>query len=56
MVDRIREGGDLTEGAIEFAVLTVFQSVFSAIRGYGFNVLGERIIVSMRHDLFTKLL
>lgn len=48
MVDTIRESGDLIDGTIKFIILTVFMAVFSAIRGYGFNLLGERIMVEMR--------
>lgn len=31
------------------------MAVFSALRGYGFNLLGEKIVMDMRKDLFTKL-
>jgi len=48
MVDTIRIGGDLDVGAIQFLILTVFMAVFSAVRGFGFMMLGERVMVSMR--------
>lgn len=48
MVDTIREGGELVTGSLKFIVLTVFMACFSAIRGFTFNMLGEKIQVSMR--------
>ena len=48
MVDTIRSSGDLTEGAIKFIILTIIMAVFSAIRGFSFNLLGEKIMVEMR--------
>jgi ABC-type multidrug transport system fused ATPase/permease subunit len=48
MVDAIRAGEDLVPGAIQFLILTVFMAVFSAVRGYSFMLLGERVMVCMR--------
>lgn len=48
MVDAIRAGDDLVPGAIQFLILTVFMAVFSAVRGYSFMLLGERVMVCMR--------
>jgi ABC-type multidrug transport system fused ATPase/permease subunit len=48
MVDTIRKGDELVSGSMKFIVLTVFMAIFSAIRGFTFNMLGERIQVSMR--------
>lgn len=48
MVDAIRAGDDLIPGAIQFLILTVFMAVFSAVRGYSFMLLGERVMVCMR--------
>lgn len=56
MIDTIREEGDLLVGAIKFIILTVVMAVFSSIRGFGFNLLGEKIMVEMRQELFDRLL
>ena len=40
MVDTIRQSGDLMEDTIKFIILTVVMAVFSAVRGYMFNILG----------------
>ena len=48
MVDEIKDNGDLMDGTIKFIILTVFMAVFSAVRGYLFSILGEKIMVSMR--------
>ena len=32
------------------------MAIFSSIRGYMFNILGEKIMVSLRKELFDKLL
>lgn len=48
MVDSIRADEDLTGGAIRFIILTILMAVFSAIRGFSFMMLGERIQVAMR--------
>jgi len=32
------------------------MAIFSAIRGFSFNLLGEKIMVEMRQELFDKLL
>ncbi len=56
MIDTIREEGDLLIGAIKFIILTVVMAVFSSIRGFGFNLLGEKIMVEMRQELFDRLL
>jgi len=47
-IDNIKDGVSLTEDAINFIILTVTMAIFSAIRGYSFNLLGERIVLDMR--------
>jgi ABC-type bacteriocin/lantibiotic exporter with double-glycine peptidase domain len=37
-------------------ILTVVMAVSSAIRGFTFNMLGERIQVAMRQELFDRIL
>ena len=32
------------------------MAIFSAIRGYTFNMLGEKIQISMRQELFDKII
>ena len=44
------------DGTIKFIILTVFMAVFSAVRGYLFSILGQKIMVSMRQQLFDKLI
>jgi ABC-type multidrug transport system fused ATPase/permease subunit len=56
MVDSIRERGDLVAGSIRFILLTVVMAVFSAARGFTFNMLGEKIQVSMRQELFDRII
>jgi ABC-type multidrug transport system fused ATPase/permease subunit len=56
MVDAIKNEESLTEGTVRFIILTVFMAVFSAIRGYMFSILGEKIMVAMRQELFDRLL
>jgi len=56
MVDVIKDGGSMTKGTIEFIILTVFMAIFSSIRGFMFNILGEKIMVALRKELFDKLL
>lgn len=48
MVDTIRESGDLIDGTVKFIILTVVMAIFSSIRGYTFNILGEKIMVELR--------
>jgi ABC-type multidrug transport system fused ATPase/permease subunit len=48
MVDVIKDGESLTEGTLKFIILTVFMAIFSSIRGYMFNILGEKIMVALR--------
>ena len=43
-------------GALHFVLLTVVMAVSSAIRGFTFNMLGERIQVAMRQELFDRIL
>ena len=54
-IDKIKEGESLTEDSIKFIILTLIMAFFSAIRGFGFNLLGELIVRDLRQELFTKL-
>jgi ABC-type multidrug transport system fused ATPase/permease subunit len=56
MVDSIRLEADLGDGAIKFILLTIVMAISSAIRGYSFNMLGERIQLEMRQELFDRIL
>ncbi len=48
MVNSINNHDDLMMGAFKFMMLTLVMAVFSASRGFTFNMLGEKIQVSMR--------
>ena len=48
IIDHIKDGDDLKNDSLKFVGLTVFMAIFSAIRGYGFNILGEKIVMDMR--------
>lgn len=48
MVNSINNHDDLMAGTIKFMILTVVMAVFSASRGFTFNMLGEKIQVAMR--------
>lgn len=41
--------------AINFLILTVSMAIFSAIRGFCFNLIGEKIVRDLRIELFNKL-
>ena len=55
MIDHIKEGDSLTEDSLKFFILTIGMAVFSALRGYSFNLLGEKIVMDMRKEIFNKL-
>ena len=42
--------------AIKFLVLTLIMAIFSALRGYSFNLLGEKIVRDLRQELFKALI
>jgi glucose uptake protein GlcU len=48
IIDNIKDGLDLKEDSSTFVVLTVVMAFSSALRGYGFNLLGEKIVMDMR--------
>lgn len=48
IIDHIKDGADLKEDSFKFVVLTVVMAFSSAVRGYGFNLLGEKIVMDMR--------
>lgn len=54
-INHIKDGDSLVEDALKFVVLTIIMAVFSSIRGYSFNLLGQRIVRDLRYELFTKL-
>ncbi len=55
MVNSINNHDDLMGGAFKFVILTLVMAVFSASRGFTFNMLGEKIQVLMRQELFDKI-
>lgn len=48
IIDDIRQENDLTENSIKFVILTLGMAIFSSLRGYCFNILGEKIVMDMR--------
>lgn len=55
IIDHIKDGEELTADAFKFLILTLFMAVFSALRGFCFNLLGEKIVRDIRVELFGKL-
>ncbi|EAR85633.2 ABC-type multidrug transport system, ATPase and permease component (macronuclear) [Tetrahymena thermophila SB210] len=57
MVDVIstdKSSEDLTWLALAFVTLGVFSAIFSFVRGYSFNILGEKVMLKLRSELFDK--
>lgn len=48
IIDHIKDQESLTMDALKFLALTLIMSVFSATRGYCFNLLGEKIVRDIR--------
>ena len=48
IIDHIKDGKDPKNDSLKFIGLTVIMAIFSAIRGYGFNILGEKIVMDLR--------
>ena len=55
IIDHIKDSLPLTSDAIKFVILTVIMAFFSSLRGYSFNLLGEKIVRDLRIELFEKL-
>lgn len=55
MIDDIKGEKSLLNHALQLLTLTVILAVFSALRGYCFNLIGELVMYDMRVELFDKL-
>jgi subfamily B ATP-binding cassette protein MsbA len=56
MIDDIKGEKSLLNHALELLALTFILAVFSAMRGYCFNYIGELVMYDMRTELFDKLI
>jgi len=48
IIDHIKNAEDLTIDAFKFLALTLIMAVFSAIRGFAFNLIGEKVVRDIR--------
>ena len=55
MIDDIKGENSLIAHTLQLIALTVILAVFSAVRGYCFNYIGELVMYDMRTQLFDKL-
>lgn len=56
IIDHIKEGESLKMDSLKFLGLSVVMAIFSALRGYCFNLLGEKIVRDLRKELFAALI
>lgn len=56
IIDDIKEGVSLGKHSMFLLGLTLILAVSSAIRGYLFNLLGEKVMMLLRLDLFKNLM
>lgn len=45
---------DLTKIGVEFIFVIITIALFSFMRGFCFNLLGEKVILQLRNDLYQK--
>lgn len=56
IIDHIKDGEhELSTDAFKFVILTICMAFFSALRGFSFNLLGEKVVRDIRIELFKKL-
>lgn len=56
MIDDIKNQTGLLDHAIQLLLLTLVLAVFTSLRGYFFNLLGEKVMLDLRTNLFNRLI
>ena len=58
MIDSINIGGGdlgrLKDLSIIFIIICSLSAIFSMVRGFTFNLLGEKIMLELRYELYTR--
>ncbi|CAD8176902.1 unnamed protein product [Paramecium octaurelia] len=59
MIDSITKSDgkeDLNKLTFYFIILTIVSAIFTFVRAYAYNILGEKITFDLRNELFQKLI
>ncbi len=56
MTGTTKDGDNLQQLAFYFIIVTLVNGVFSLVRGFCFNYLGERVVFDLKTELFSNFI